>query len=92
MLQQERAEDFVVGTGQSHSLKELLQIAFGHVGLDWHQYTVIDKKLYRPAEIYELRADPKKAREELGWKPEASFQELIKMMVDADLARLSKKR
>lgn len=91
MLQQPEPEDFVVGTGESHSLKELLEIAFGHLGLDWKNYVMIDKKLYRPAEIYELKADASKAREKLGWKPEVSFRELIKMMVDEDLARLAKK-
>lgn len=91
MLQQPEPEDYVIGTGKTHSLKELLEIAFDHVGLNWEKYVIIDESLKRPAEIYELRADASKAEKKLGWRPQVSFEELIKMMVDADLARLSKK-
>ncbi len=89
MLQQEQAEDYVVGTGQTHSVEEFVQIAFGHAGLDWRAHVVIDPQYYRPAEVDLLLADPGKANERLGWRPEVSFQQLVTMMVDADLAALS---
>jgi GDPmannose 4,6-dehydratase len=89
MLQQPEPRDYVVGTGETHSVRELVELAFGHVGLDWRQYVVSDRRFHRPAEVELLLADASKARRELGWKPKVSFAELVTMMVDADLARLS---
>jgi GDPmannose 4,6-dehydratase len=88
MLQQPTPQDYVVGTGETHSVQELVQIAFSHVGLDWREHVVSDPKYYRPAEVDLLQADPQKARRELGWKPRVGFAELVAMMVDADLERL----
>jgi len=88
MLQQGEPGDYVIATGVTHSVKELVEIAFSHVGLNWKEYVIADEKLYRPAEIYELRGDYSKARKELGWEPQVSFENLIKMMVDADLEML----
>ncbi len=90
MLQQGEPEDYLIATGVTHSVKELVQIAFSHAGLDWQKHVVFDEKLYRPAEIHELRGDFTKARSKLGWKPRVSFEELIKMMVDSDLEKLRK--
>ncbi len=87
MLQQEKPDDYVIATGVAHSVKELVEIAFGHVGLDWKKYVVIDSKLFRPADVTHLVGDASKAGTELGWRPEVSFEELIKMMVDKDLHR-----
>jgi GDPmannose 4,6-dehydratase len=89
MLQQSEARDYVVGTGETHSVRELVELAFKRVGLDYRQYVVSDPRFHRPAEVDVLLADPTKARTELGWKPKVSFPELVAMMVDADLARLS---
>jgi GDPmannose 4,6-dehydratase len=89
MLQQPEPHDYVVGTGETHSVRELAELAFGHVGLDYRQHVVSDPRFHRPAEVDLLLADPAKARRQLGWKPKVSFAELIAMMVDADLARLS---
>jgi GDPmannose 4,6-dehydratase len=88
MLQQEHPDDYVVGSGQTHSIRELCEIAFGHVGLDWRDHVVVDPKYYRPAEVDLLVSDPTKARQALGWEPAVSFNELITTMVDADLAAL----
>jgi GDPmannose 4,6-dehydratase len=88
MLQQPEPDDFVIGTGRTHSVREFCEVAFGHVGLDWEDHVVVDKKYVRPAEVDELIADPTKAREVLGWEPEVSFEELVVMMVDADMKRL----
>lgn len=88
MLQQDRPDDFVVGTGQTHSVQEFVEIAFDHAGLDWRKHVVIDPQFYRPAEVDLLLADPTKAREVLNWEPEVAFDELVKMMVDADLSAL----
>jgi GDPmannose 4,6-dehydratase len=88
MLQQPQPQDYVVGTGHTHSVRELVETAFGHVGLDWQKYVKTDPKFVRPAEVDLLQADPSKARRELGWKPKVSFNELVGMMVDADLERL----
>jgi GDPmannose 4,6-dehydratase len=85
MLQQEQPDDYVVATGEKHSVRELVELAFGRVGLDWRDYVVSDLKLYRPAEINTLCGDAGKARRVLGWKPKISFEELIHMMVDADM-------
>ncbi len=88
MLQQETPDDFVVGTGETHSVEEFVRIAFGHVGLDWKKYVVIDPEFYRPAEVDLLLSNPAKARALLGWEPEVSFEQLVRMMVDADIAML----
>jgi GDPmannose 4,6-dehydratase len=90
MLQQEQAEDYVIGTGETHSVEEFVAIAFEHVNLDWRRHVVVDPQFYRPAEVDLLLADPAKAQRRLGWKPEVSFERLVKMMVDADLAALGK--
>jgi GDPmannose 4,6-dehydratase len=92
MLQQPTPQDYVVGTGQTHSVRELVEAAFGHVGLAWQDYVVTDPKFMRPAEVDVLLADPSKARKELGWTPKVGFRELVAMMVDADLERLSVRR
>ena len=92
MLQQPAAQDYVIGTGQTHSVRELVEAAFSHVGLDWQKHVVTDPKFMRPAEVDLLLADPTKARQELGWSPRVNFQQLIAMMVDADLERLSARR
>jgi GDPmannose 4,6-dehydratase len=89
MLQQPTPSDYVVGMGETHSVRELVEIAFRHVGLDYHRYVVSDPRFYRPAEVELLLADPSKAHQELGWRPKVSFEQLVTMMVDADLARLS---
>ena len=88
MLQQDEPDDYVVATGKSHSVREFVELAFKHVNLDWRKYVVIDKELYRPAEVNHLRGNPEKAMKKLGWKPAISFKELVTMMVDADLHRL----
>ena len=85
MLQQEQADDYVIGTGVAHSVREFAELAFAHVGLDWRKYVKIDTELLRPAEVDLLEADPSKARAVLGWAPEVSFEDLVRMMVDADL-------
>jgi GDPmannose 4,6-dehydratase len=92
MLQQPSPSDYVVGTGQTHSVRELVEAAFNHVGLDWQKHVVTDPKYMRPAEVDLLQADPSKARRELGWSPRVGFAELVAMMVDADLERLRQKR
>jgi GDPmannose 4,6-dehydratase len=92
MLQQERADDYVIATGVSHSVRELVEIAFGRVGLDWEQHVRVDPALLRPAEVDHLLGDASKARDELGWTPQVSFKQLVEMMVDADLARHSEAR
>ncbi|MEQ8787985.1 MAG: GDP-mannose 4,6-dehydratase [Pirellulaceae bacterium] len=88
MLQQETPSDYVIGTGVAKSVREFVEAAFGHVGLDWRKYVVVDPKFYRPAEVDLLLADPSKARRELGWEPTVSIEQLVAMMVDADLADL----
>lgn len=91
MLQQARAQDFVIATGETHSVKEFVQIAFDRVGLNWKKYVKVDKKFFRPAEVDQLVGLPRKARRILGWKPKVNFEGLVRMMVDADLERLKKK-
>ncbi len=88
MLQQEKPDDYVISTGINHSVRDLVKIAFDYVNLNWENYVVIDSKFFRPAEIELLLGNPTKALKKLGWKPEVSFEELIKMMVDADLERV----
>jgi GDPmannose 4,6-dehydratase len=89
MLQQERADDFVIATGVSHSVRDAVEVAFGHVGLDWQKYVRLDPKLIRPAEVEHLIGDSTKAKKQLGWTPSVDFSGLIKMMVDADLERVA---
>src|SRR5262245_60193999 len=84
MLQREHADDFVIATGVSHSVRDLVEVAFGHAGLDWRVHVKLDPKLIRPAEVEHLIGDSGKARRELGWEPELHFVELVKLMVDAD--------
>src|SRR5688572_1803888 len=88
MLQQKEPTDYVVGTGEMHTVRDLCAAAFGHVGLDWRKHVKIDPKLVRPAEVDILQADPAKARRELGWSPRVGFADLVRMMVDADMERV----
>jgi GDPmannose 4,6-dehydratase len=90
MLQQEQPDDYVVATGETHTVRRFCELAFGHVGLNYEDHVVIDERFYRPAEVDLLIGDPAKAREKLGWRPETSFETLVTMMVDADLALLKK--
>jgi GDPmannose 4,6-dehydratase len=89
MLQQEKPDDYVIATGISHSVQELIEIAFGHVGLEWEKHVRRDPALLRPAEVEHLLGDASKARRELGWTPNVKFKQLIEMMVDADLDRIN---
>ena len=87
MLQQDEADDYVVATGETHSIRELLDVAFAHAGIeDWSDKVVQDPRFFRPAEVDLLIGDPTKAREKLGWKPRVGFEELVRMMVDHDMA------
>jgi GDPmannose 4,6-dehydratase len=88
MLQQDKPDDYVIATGQTHSVKEFVKLAFEYVGLDWKKYVVIDKTLYRPAEVNLLKGDYSKAKRKLHWIPTVKFEELVKMMVDSDLKSL----
>jgi GDPmannose 4,6-dehydratase len=90
MLQQPEADDYVVATGETHSVRELVEIAFATVGLDWQEYVEVDPRFLRPAEVDCLRGDPSKARQKLGWAPTVSFRELIEKMVHADLEELQR--
>jgi GDPmannose 4,6-dehydratase len=85
MLQQDKADDYVIATGVTHAVKEFVEIAFNHVGLDYRDYLVCDNKFFRPAEVHQLKGDSTKARKVLSWEPTVSFRELVQMMVDADL-------
>jgi len=89
ILQQEEPDDYVIATGETHSVREFAELAFGYAGLDYKQYVVIDESLRRPSEVYELCGDYRKANKKFGWQPTVKFEELVKMMVDADLERLS---
>jgi len=88
MLQQDEPDDYVIATGKTHSVNEFVELAFEHVGLDWKDYVIVDKNLYRPAEVHQLKGDFEKAKRILGWEPNVNFEELVKMMVDADLKRI----
>jgi GDPmannose 4,6-dehydratase len=88
MLQQNKPDDYVISTGITHSVKDLVQIAFDYVNLNWKDYVIVDPKFVRPAEVELLLGDSTKALKKLGWAPETSFEELIKMMIDADLERI----
>jgi len=89
MMQQDEADDYVIATGVSHSVRELVETAFAHAGLDWQQHVRTDPALLRPAEVDHLIGNPEKARRALGWEPTVNFEQLVAMMVDQDLARLS---
>jgi GDPmannose 4,6-dehydratase len=91
MLQQDEPGDYVIATGETHAVRELCQIAFDHVGLNWEEHVVVDEQFFRPAEVDLLIGDSSKSRAGLGWKPEVGFEELIRMMVEADLAALSQR-
>jgi GDPmannose 4,6-dehydratase len=90
MLQQDKPDSFVIGMGETHSVREFCEIAFGHVGLDYKDFVVQDERFYRPAEVDLLISDPSKARAILGWEPAVTFKELVTMMVDGDMERISK--
>ncbi|MEK7541996.1 MAG: GDP-mannose 4,6-dehydratase [Patescibacteria group bacterium] len=90
MLQQKKPRDYVVGTGEAHSVKEFVEATFGHLKLDWKKYVKIDKTLFRPADVHLLLADARRERRELGWHPNVGVQKLVEMMADADVERLSR--
>jgi len=88
MLQQDHPDDYVIATGQTHSVQELCELAFGYLGLDWRKYVVSDSKFMRPAEVDMLVGDASKSHARLGWEPSVTFEEMIRMMVDADMKAL----
>jgi GDPmannose 4,6-dehydratase len=90
MLQQMKPDDYVIATGETHTIREFVELAFKHAGLNYKKYVVIDKNFYRPAEVNILIGDYSKAKKKLGWRPKIKFEELVRMMVDADLAILKK--
>jgi GDPmannose 4,6-dehydratase len=90
MLQQDTPDDYVISTGETHTVKRLVEVAFGAAGLDWEKHVVIDPAFVRPAEVDLLIGDPTKAKKKLGWTPEVTFEQLIQMMVEADIERLTK--
>jgi len=92
MMQQPAADDYVIGTGETHSVREFAELAFAHVGLDWRRHVTVDQRFVRPAEVDLLLADASKARTALDWRPHVGFQDLVVMMVDADLERLQARR
>jgi GDPmannose 4,6-dehydratase len=92
MLQRDEPGDFVVATGETHSVRELCELAFGHVGLDWAEHVVVDERFLRPAEVDLLVGDPSRAVEQLGWRRQVDFADLVRMMVDADMAQVAATR
>ena len=92
MLQQPLPGDYVVATGETHSVREFCEVAFGHVDLDWQDHVVIDERFFRPAEVDLLVGDPSRAREVLGWTPTTTFDELVRSMVDADLDAVARQQ
>jgi len=92
MLQQDKPDDYVIATNETHTIREFLDIAFGHVDLDWNKYVEIDQRYYRPAEVDLLIGDPAKAKKQLGWEPKTSFEDLVKLMVDADIEELAEEQ
>jgi len=88
MLQEDGPDDYVLATGETHTVREFVELAFSSVGLDWTDYIVVDERFYRPTEIFELRGDSRKAKETFGWEPETGFHELVRLMVDEDLRNL----
>ena len=91
MLQQDQPDDYVLATGETHSVQEFCELAFSHVGLDWKKHVEVDPRYYRPAEVDLLIGDPSKARQKLGWKHSLSFEGLVKLMVEEDLKHLKQK-
>ena len=89
MLQQEQPDDYVIATGETYQIKQFLDIAFGYVNLDWNDYVAFDPRYLRPAEVDLLIGDPSKAKAKLGWQPSITFEELVKLMVNADLINLN---
>jgi GDPmannose 4,6-dehydratase len=89
MLQQEQPDDYVIATGQTHSVRRLLEVAFEHAGLDYRDHVAIDPELLRPADVLHLRGDFAKARSAFGWNPEVPFEKLVEMMVESDLQLVS---
>jgi GDPmannose 4,6-dehydratase len=92
MLQQEKPDDYVVATNETHSVREFLELAFGQAGLDWRKHVEIDPRYYRPAEVDLLIGDYSKAKRQLGWEPKTKFHDLVKLMVDADVELLRRHR
>jgi GDPmannose 4,6-dehydratase len=92
MLQQKAPEDLVIGTGVSHSVRDVVELAFGYAGLDWRRHVEIDPRYHRPAEVDDLRADITRAQKKLGWRHQVSFEELVRIMVDADVAQLAARK
>ena len=92
MLQQDKPDDYVIATGETHSVREFLEAAFSHVGLDWKKHVEIDPRYYRPAEVDLLMGDASKAKRQLGWEPKTRFVDLVKLMVDADVELLRRHR
>lgn len=90
MLQHDKPDDYVIATGETHSVKEFVEEAFSHVGLDWQDYVVVDPSFYRPAEVEFLMGDPSKAKEKLGWQAKTTFKELVRLMVEADIERVGR--
>ena len=88
MLQQEEADDYVISTGEKHTVREFAQLAFERVGLNWEDYVEVDPKFYRPADVHTLCGDYTKAKEILGWSPEVDFEQLVHTMVDSDMERV----
>jgi len=91
MMQQQEPDDYVIATGETHSVREFAQLAFSHAGLDWGKYVELDPRYLRPTEVDILQGDASKARTKLGWQPKTGFEELVKLMVDADKRLLSEK-
>jgi GDPmannose 4,6-dehydratase len=92
MLQQEKPDDYVIATNETHSVKEFLEVAFAHAGLDWRKHVEVDERYYRPAEVDILIGDYSKAKQRLGWEPRIRFADLAKLMVDADIELLRRHR
>jgi GDPmannose 4,6-dehydratase len=91
MLQQDSPDDYVIGTGEMHTVRDFLERAFAHAGMDWHDYVETDPRYFRPAEVVALQADPAKARERLGWQHQVTFEELVALMVDAEMSDLARR-
>ena len=90
MLQQDAPDDFVIATGVDRTIREFCEVAFGCVDLDWEQYVRVDERFLRPAEVEVLRGDPSKAKRVLGWEPEVTFQEMVRLMVERDIDLVSR--
>jgi GDPmannose 4,6-dehydratase len=92
MLQQAEPDDYVIATGETHSVREFLEVAFAHMSLDWNKHVEIDPRYFRPAEVDLLIGDPSKAKAKLGWEPKMKFADLVKLMVDEDVRQLKEHR